>query len=124
MVRDPSTGKYRRVRLFVLTLSDIGNDISHNGANGVNVREFSVAQISDNTLNVNGANGILAAQGSGVLLGAGNTIFTRPNATITNHAALGIRCKVAGYVDGRVGTLNRDGGSESYVEGCVPSLIR
>jgi hypothetical protein len=104
MVRDPSTGKYRRVRLFVLTLSDIGNDISHNGANGVNVREFSVAQISDNTLNVNGANGILAAQGSGVLLGAGNTIFTRPNATITNHAALGIRCKVAGYVDGRVGT--------------------
>jgi hypothetical protein len=95
----------------------VRNDISHNGASGVNVREFSVAQI-------NGANGILAAQGSGVLLGAGNTIFTRPNATTTNHAALGIRCKVADYVDGRVGTLNRDGGSESYVEGCVPSLIR
>ena len=103
----------------------VGNDISYNGANGVNVRESSSAQISDNTLNGNGQNGIFVAQGSGVLLGAdtGNTIFTRPNTTTTNNAAFGIRCQVGANADGRLGTLNGNAGRESYVEGCVPSLI-
>jgi parallel beta-helix repeat protein len=103
----------------------VGNDISNNGANGVNVRESSSAQISDNIVNGNGANGILVAQGSGVLLGAdtGNTIFTRPNTTTTNNAGFGIRCQVAGYADGRRGTLNGNAGPEIYTEGCVASLL-
>jgi parallel beta-helix repeat protein len=104
----------------------VGNDISQNGANGVNVRESSSAQISDNTVNGNGQNGILVAQGSGVLLGAdtGNTIFTRPNTTTINNVGVGIRCQVAGFVDGRFGSLNGDGGPDNYVEGCVDSLVR
>jgi parallel beta-helix repeat protein len=104
----------------------VGNDISQNGANGVNVRESSSAQISDNTVNGNGQNGILVAQGSGVLLGAdtGNTIFTRPNTTTINNVGFGIRCQVAGFADGRFGSLSGDGGPEDYVEGCVNSLVR
>jgi parallel beta-helix repeat protein len=104
----------------------VGNDISHNGANGVNVRESSSAQISDNVINANGMNGILAAQGSGVLLGtdAGSTIFTRPNTTTVTNIAFGIRCQVAGYADGRLGSLNGASGADTYLEGCVPSLIR
>jgi Right handed beta helix region len=111
----------------------VGNDISGNGANGVNVRESSSAQISDNTVNGNGANGILVAQGSGALLGAdagtggggptANTMFTRPNTTTTNNVGFGVRCQVAAHVDGRLGSLNGNAGQESYVEGCVPSLI-
>jgi parallel beta-helix repeat protein len=102
----------------------VGNDISNNGGNGVNVRESSSAQISNNAVNGNGNNGILVAQGSGVLLGAdtGNTIFTLPNMTTTNNGAFGIRCQVAGYADGRLGTLNGSSGPESYIEGCVPSV--
>ena len=91
----------------------VGNDISQNGANGVNVRESSSAQIADNILNGNGANGILVAQGSGVLLGSdmGDTIFTRPNTTTTNNVGFGIRCQVTGFADGRLGSLNGDSGA-------------
>jgi parallel beta-helix repeat protein len=104
----------------------VGNDISNNGANGINVRESSSAQISDNTVNGNGMNGILVAQGSGVLLGtdAGNTIFSRPNTTSANNLAFGIRCQIASYADGRLGTLNGNSGPENYAEGCVLSLIK
>ncbi len=103
----------------------VGNDISNNGANGVNVREASSAQISDNTIDGNGANGIFVNQGSGVLLGAdtGNTIFTRPNMTTRNNLLFGIRCQVGANADGRLGSLNGISGQESYVEGCIPSLI-
>ena len=103
----------------------VGNEISQNGANGVNVRESSSAQISDNTVNGNGANGVFVAQGSGVVLGSdmGNTIFTRPNMTTSNNSGFGIRCQVGANVDGRLGTLNGNSGPESYVEGCIPSVI-
>jgi parallel beta-helix repeat protein len=103
----------------------VGNEISQNGANGVNVRESSSAQISDNTVNGNGMNGILVVQGSGVLLGgtAGSTIFTRPNTTTINNGAFGIRCQIAGFTDGRLGSLNGANGAESHVEGCINSLI-
>jgi hypothetical protein len=103
----------------------VGNDISQNGANGVNVRESSSAQISDNTINGNGVNGILVAQNSGVLLGAdtGNTIFTLPNTTTINNVGFGLRCQIAGFADGRFGSLNGDGGSEDYAEGCINSLV-
>jgi hypothetical protein len=78
-------------------------------------------------------NGIFVNQGSGALLGAdsgtggggptGNTIFTRPNKTTRNNLLFGIRCQVGANADGRLGTLNGNAGQESYVEGCVPSLI-
>jgi parallel beta-helix repeat protein len=102
----------------------VGNDISSNAANGVVVRESSSAQISSNTVNGNAMNGIIISQGSGVLFGAdtGNTIFTQPNTTTINNGAFGIRCQVAAYADGRLGTLNGNSGPENYIEGCVPSL--
>ena len=91
----------------------------------MNVRESSSAQVSDNTVNGNGANGVFVAQGSGVVLGSdmGNTIFTRPNMTTSNNSGFGIRCQVGANVDGRLGTLNGNSGPESYVEGCIPSVI-
>ena len=79
----------------------------------MNVRESSSAQISDNTVNGNGGNGILVAQGSGTFLGTdtGNTMFTRPNTTTTNNVGFGVRCQVAAHVDGRLGSLNGNAGS-------------
>jgi len=103
----------------------VGNFIGYNTQNGVFLQRGSVAEISDNAIDGNGQNGILVRQGSGVELGAdtGNTIFTRPNSTMTNNAGFGVRCQVGGYADGRLGSLTGDSGAESYSEGCVPSLI-
>lgn len=63
--------------------------------------------------------------GSGVNLGedTGDTILARPNSTTTNNAGFGIRCEVGGYADGRLGSLNGDGGAQSHSEGCIDSLI-
>jgi parallel beta-helix repeat protein len=103
----------------------IGNQISHNNANGILVAEAASAQISDNTIDGNGMDGIVAQIGSGVTLGAdtGDTIFTRPNSTTINNSGFGIRCRIGGYAEGRLGTLNGASGRESYSEGCVNSLI-
>jgi parallel beta-helix repeat protein len=104
----------------------VGNDISYNRGNGVNVRESSSAHISDNIVNANGQNGILVDQGSGVYLGTdmGDTIYSRPNTTTTNNSGFGIRCRLGGFADGRLGSLNGNSGPEDYLEGCIPSLIR
>lgn len=102
----------------------VGNEISQNAANGVLVREASHALLTDNALNGNGQSGIGVQQGSGVILGAGgDTIFTRPNRTTIDNGAFGIRCQVAGFTDGRLGSLHGASGVESHVEGCVNSLV-
>ena len=102
----------------------VGNDISQNTANGLLVREASHALVTDNVINGNGQSGIGVQQGSGVILGAGgDTIFTRPNTTTINNGAFGIRCQIAGFTDGRLGSLNGASGAESHVEGCVNSLM-
>ena len=102
----------------------VGNDISHNGANGVNVRESSSAQISDNTLNGNGANGWLPKA---------RECFLVPTPATDLHAAQRDHDQQRRFrnpVSGRrlrrrpIRYLNGDGGPESCVEGCVPSLIR
>jgi hypothetical protein len=102
----------------------VGNDISHNTANGLIVREASHALVTDNVVNGNGQNGISVVQGSGVILGAGgDSIFTRPNTTTINNGGFGIRCQIAGFTDGRLGSLTGASGAESHVEGCINSLI-
>ena len=102
----------------------VGNDISQNTANGLLVREASHALVTDNVINGNGQSGIGVQQGSGVILGAGgDTIFTRPNTTTTNNGAFGIRCQIAGFTDGRLGSLNGASGTDNHVEGCINSLI-
>jgi hypothetical protein len=102
----------------------VGNDISHNTANGLIVREASHALVTDNVVNGNGQNGIDVLHGSGVILGAGGaSIFTRPNTTTINNGAFGIRCQIAGFTDGGLGSLNGANGAQNHVEGCINSLI-
>jgi hypothetical protein len=102
----------------------VGNDISQNAANGVLVREASHALVTDNVVNGSGQSGIGVQQGSGVILGAGgDSIFSRPNTTTINNGACGIRCQIAGFTDGRLGSLNGASGSENHSEGCINSLM-
>ena len=101
-----------------------GNAISANVRNGVNVERASQATISDNDIDANGQNGIFVTENSGVNLGADalSGLFEAPNRTSTSNAAAGIGCRVGGYANGRLGTLNGSSGATSIGSSCVDSL--
>ncbi len=104
----------------------IGNTISNNTGNGIQIVKGSQADIANNTIDGNGQNGILVAQNSGVNLGkdTGTTIFDLPNSTAVNNGGNGLKCTTGGYVDGRLGTLNGSGFSPtSFTTNCVNSLV-
>ena len=103
-----------------------GNDISHNRTYGVQVALASQANLSNNTIDANGGDGVLVSGGSGVNLGAdtGDGFLEQPNATKVNNRGFGIRCQVGGYTNGRLGSLNGEGGVQTSSEGCINSLIR
>ncbi len=102
----------------------VGNTISDNTRNGVNVDRASQANISDNTIDGNGQNGIFVTENSGVNLGSdtGDGIFDAPNRTKVNNGLHGIRCRVGGYGNGRIGTLNGNSGPKDFGTSCIDSL--
>jgi parallel beta-helix repeat protein len=106
----------------------IGNTISNNGLNGVGVFDNSFAQVSNNTIDGNGQDGVSLARQGGVRLGAdtGTGIFDAPNSTTVNNTRNGIRCRLGGVADGRLGTLNGTAGANDIAGGgsnCIDSLI-
>lgn len=98
------------------------------------VTPISHADISNNTINSNGEDGIEVIENSGVNLGndSGDTIFDLPNDTTVgseNGTAggdpdFGIRCFINSYANGRLGTLNGiDEAKDGFgVGGCRDSL--
>ena len=92
--------------------------------NGINVIQASQATISDNSINGNGQNGIFVSENSGVNLGSdtGSGIFDAPNTTAVNNGRNGINCRVGGYGNGRIGTLNGNGGPKDFGTSCIDSL--
>ena len=101
-----------------------GNAISNNLRNGVNVDRASQATVSDNDIDGNGLNGIGVTENGGVNLGsdANAGIFDAPNRTSVNNGARGISCRVGGYANGRLGTLNGSAGAKSFGSSCIDSL--
>lgn len=101
-----------------------GNTIAGNFRNGINVDRASQANISDNTIDGNGQNGIFVTENSGVNLGsdAGAGIFDAPNRTAVNNALRGIACRLGGYANGRLGTLNGGSAAKNFGASCLDSL--
>jgi parallel beta-helix repeat protein len=101
-----------------------GNTISDNARNGVNVDRASQATVSDNTIDANGQNGIFVTENSGLNLGSdtGAGIFDAPNRTTVNNGVRGISCRVGGYANGRLGTLNGNGGAKEIGTSCIDSI--
>lgn len=101
-----------------------GNTIGNNARNGINVDRVSQANVSDNTINANGQHGIYVTDNSGVNLGSdtGTGLFDAPNRTTANNVLRGITCRVGGYANGRLGTLNGNAGATSFGGSCVNSL--
>jgi len=104
----------------------VGNTISDNMRNGVSVDRASQANISDNTIDANGQNGIFVTENSGVNLGSdtGTGIFDAPNRTTVNNTLRGISCRMGGYGNGRLGTLNGNSGPKDFGTSCIDSLDR
>jgi hypothetical protein len=103
----------------------VGNTISNNTGDGVQVVKVSHADIASNTINANGENGIFVTQSSGVNLGrdTGTTIFDLPNSTTINNGDKGLRCFIEGYAAGRLGTLNGTGPNPTFFfRSCSNSL--
>jgi len=101
-----------------------GNDISHNTRNGVHVDHVSQANVSDNQIDHN-ENGIFVTENSGVNLGTDNPnpgLFDSANRTSANNVVNGVTCRLGGYVNGRIGTLNGTAGAKSIGTSCIDSL--
>ncbi len=127
-VASPNTIRNNGIHGIYVTWSSsariVGNTISDNLRNGVNVDRASQANISDNTIDGNGQNGVFVTENSGVNLGSdtGSGIFDAPNRTTVNNGLRGISCRVGGYGNGRLGTLNGNSGSKDFATSCLDSL--
>jgi parallel beta-helix repeat protein len=127
-IASPNTIRYNGVHGINVSFSAsariAGNTISDNVRNGVNVDRASHATVSDNTIDANGQNGIFVTENSGLNLGSdtGTGIFDAPNRTTVNNALRGISCRVGGYANGRLGTLNGNGGGKDVGTSCIDSV--
>jgi parallel beta-helix repeat protein len=126
------------------------NVIQNNGGTGIQVLRASAAQIFSNTIRNNAGHGVLVDRNAQAEIGAclitGNTgdgIRGMRNAGLdigtdttgatpqfdddTNtgtNGGFGVRCMIAGYMDGRLGTLTGVlGGKGVSTEGCVDSVV-
>ena len=128
VVASPNTIRYNAVHGITVSYSSsariAGNTISNNGRNGINVERASHVAVSDNAIDANGQNGIFVTENSGVNLGsdAGNGLFDAPNRTTANNGLRGISCRVGGYANGRLGTLNGNSGAKDVGTSCIDSI--
>jgi hypothetical protein len=102
----------------------VGNVISGNSRNGIQVDHVSQANVSDNDIDANVQNGIFVTENSGVNLGSdtGTGMFDAPNRTTGNNGARGVTCRVGGYANGRLGSLNGVAGAKDFGASCIDSL--
>jgi parallel beta-helix repeat protein len=127
-VASPNTIRDNGVHGINVTFSSsariAGNAISNNLRNGINIERASQATVSDNDLDGNGQNGIFVTENGGANLGSdtGAGIFEAPNRTSVNNGVRGISCRVGGYANGRIGTLNGSAGQKSFGSSCIDSL--
>ena len=125
------------------------NTIQHNGTHGIQVIRGSSAQIFTNIINSNGGNGVFAdrnshaqvagcvingnagdgirgTRGAGVDIGTDATGATPQfddNTNAGTNGGFGVRCLIAGFVDGRLGALTGLSGGGSFGEACVNSIV-
>jgi parallel beta-helix repeat protein len=125
------------------------NTIQSNGTQGIQVYRGSSAQIFSNTIQNNGSHGVIAdrnaqaeiaacnitgnagdgirgMRNAGVDLGTDATGATPQFDDDTNtgtNGGFGLRCMIAGFVDGRIGTLIGTLGGKSFTEACTDSVL-
>ena len=102
------------------------NTIQNNEGNGIFVDRASQAQVAGCVINGNAGDGIRGMRGAGVDIGTDATGATPQFDDDTNvgtNGGFGVRCMIAGFVDGRLGALTGISGAKSFTEACVDSIV-
>lgn len=106
----------------------VGNTVSYNAGDGIQVSKNGQADIADNQIDANGSNGIWVGKNSGADLGyfTGGSPLDRPNYSVAPNGGMAVLCTTGGYVGGQLGTL---AGSDkkkpaSFSKDCVDALSR
>jgi parallel beta-helix repeat protein len=102
------------------------NTVRNNGSHGVIVDRNAQAEVAACTITGNAGDGIRGLRNAGVDLGTDATGATPQFDDDTNtgtNGGFGVRCLIAGFVDGRLGTLVGTLGAESFAEGCTDSAL-
>lgn len=99
-----------------------GNSIAGNDGSGVAIDRGSECDVTGNAIDGNGGDGVRVSRGSGLNLESpGTPRDAGPNRTDGDrlNAGVGVRCSVAGYVEGPLGSLRGEGGGKAFGSGCV-----
>jgi parallel beta-helix repeat protein len=102
------------------------NTIQNNGSHGVIVDRNAQAEISACTITGNTGDGIRGMRNAGLDIGTDATGATPQFDDDTNtgiNGGFGVRCLIAGFVDGRLGTLTGTAGGKSFAENCTDSVV-
>jgi len=84
------------------------------------------AEIAACSITGNAGDGIRGMRSAGVDLGTDATGATPQFDDDTNtgsNGGFGVRCSIAGFVDGRLGTLSGSLGGKSFAEACTDSVL-
>jgi len=102
------------------------NTIQNNGSHGVIVDRNAQAEISACRITGNAGDGIRAMRNAGLDIGTDSTGATPQFDDDTNtgtNGGFGVRCTIAGFVDGRLGALTGTLGGKTFTEACVDSVV-
>jgi parallel beta-helix repeat protein len=100
--------------------------IQNNGGHGVVVDRNSHAHITASVITGNVGDGVRALRNSGVDFGTDSTGATPQFDDDTNtgtNGGYGIRCTIAGFVDGSLGALTGTLGGKLFTESCTDSVV-
>ncbi len=102
------------------------NTIQNNGSHGVVVDRNGQAEIAACTITGNVGDGIRGTRNAGVDIGTdaiGATATLDDDTNTGTNGGFGVRCMIAGFVDGRLGALTGTAGGKSFAESCVDSVV-
>jgi hypothetical protein len=104
----------------------IGNMLRGNRGSGLAVRQTSHADVAGNVFDANGAHGIHVIGNSGInLADSAMRLFERPNTTTTPNGSFGMRCELAAYLDGTIGSLRGKSGVKDVSDtSCIDRSTR
>jgi parallel beta-helix repeat protein len=101
------------------------NTIQNNGSHGVLVDRSSQAEIAACAITGNAGDGVRGMRNAGIDFGTDATGATPQFDDDINtgiNGGFGVRCMIAGFVDGRLGSLSGTLGGQSFSESCVDSV--
>jgi len=102
------------------------NTIQNNASHGIFLDRNAQAEVAACTITGNGGDGIRAMRNSGLDLGTdagGATPQFDDDVDTGVNAAFGVRCMLAGFVDGRLGPLTGTLGGKTFSEACIDSVV-